>query len=89
MHFLDFSYIITYRTYCNTIDRFLKRDNSEKLRLAFMIYDRNDDGYICQNDIFESLSILEEFDYFLVNDITVLCNALKSKLNKKESQKYD
>lgn len=55
------------------MDWFIKKEFKEKLKLAYSIYDRNNDGIICINDVFESMSSLGKYDFFLVNDIASLC----------------
>ena len=49
---------VTINGYTQTIEKFLKKTIEEKLRLAFDIYDHNCDGFICQNDAFESMKHL-------------------------------
>jgi Ca2+-binding EF-hand superfamily protein len=38
---------VTLKTYCMTIEKFLKKSYDEQLKLAFDIYDFNSDGLIC------------------------------------------
>lgn len=64
---------MTYKNFCNTIDRFLKLPLIEKMRLAFRYYDKNGDGLICQNDMFLSLTSLKKYDYHLTQDVVLLC----------------
>ena len=49
---------VVINSYCQTIEKFLKKTIEEKMRLAFDIYDHNSDGVICQNDAFESMKHL-------------------------------
>jgi Ca2+-binding EF-hand superfamily protein len=42
---------ITFNDYCDTLDGFLNQPVREQKRLAFKLYDFDDDGFVTQKDV--------------------------------------
>lgn len=52
MNYFDLANGLNFKNYCSTINRFLRKDRKEQVKLAFSLYDWNEDRKICANDVF-------------------------------------
>ena len=70
--------VMRLRTYCSKIDQFLSKGQEGQMRLAFKLFDVNNDGLICYNDVhFVYSNIWHQSDSLLPNDV-YLINSLIS-----------
>ena len=61
----DFPPQFSLEEYCLCIEKFLRCEFIEKMRLAYNLYDYNQDGKICINDAFQSMKNLGNYDFLI------------------------
>ena len=60
-------------SYCSKIDKFLSKGQDGQIRLAFKLFDVNNDGLICYNDVYSVFSnICHQSDSLLPDDIYLI-----------------
>ena len=80
MSVLKFPPISTYEAHWQHLDKFIFGETKLKKKLGFMLHQKNRDGKICPNDVFDLTSQIKSYDNLLSNDVFQLVNAMKKKL---------
>lgn len=70
---------IRFNDFYRTINMMLEWSHSEQLGFCFYLFDNNEDGFICIQDMFHLLRELNDQDYVLREDVNKMINILKEK----------
>ncbi len=85
--YFEFSHAYTFDEFCSHVESFLANDRSNLLRFVFQAIDSNNDGYICEDDIWHVLENVskEAFESAFYPDVSLVIELINLKQSKTDA----
>lgn len=79
--YFEFSHAYTFDEFCNHVDSFLAQDKTSLLRFVFQAFDNNNDGSICEDDIWHVLENVsrDAFEKAFYPDVSLIIEVINQK----------
>eukprot|EP00347_Sterkiella_histriomuscorum_P022966 403336461 len=84
IQYFNFNNAMRLPNYLEKLNKFLWSDMQTKLKFCFDLYDHNTDGKICLVDLFKSLKLLTEDDFFIKNEIAFITRIIMDKIKRED-----